>query len=411
MLKSFRIGGIHPPGNKISKDAPITTVPLPDSVTVPLSQHIGAPAEPCVGKGDYVKAGQLIGQAAGFVSANVHSPVSGQVTAVDSVPDAGGIRRIAVTIRREGDEWADGIDCGDTLIKECYLTDEEIIARITAAGIVGMGGATFPTQVKLSVPPGKRAEYLIVNGAECEPYLTADYRTMLERGAEVLVGIDSLCRALGVTKAFSGSENNKPLIQALLGREVPSGGLPIDVGAVVQNIGTAFAVYEAVQKNKPLVERVVTVTGKTLAHPANLLVRIGTPIRSLIELCGGMPQDSLKVINGGPMMGRAVSNIDAPVTKGTSGVVIMRNCEALRPASGSCIKCAKCVSVCPMALEPYLMSKLSQRGRYDELEPLKITDCIECGSCAYTCPAALPLLDYIRLGKSETIKRIRARKS
>lgn len=443
MLKSFRIGGIHPPGNKISKDAPITTVPLPDSVTVPLSQHIGAPAEPCVGKGDYVKAGQQIGQAAGFVSANVHSPVSGQVTAVDSVPDAGGIRRIAVTIRREGDEWADGIDCGDTLIKECYLTDEEIIARITAAGIVGMGGATFPTQVKLSVPPGKRAEYLIVNGAECEPYLTADYRTMLERGAEVLVGIDILCRALGVTKAFIGIENNKPdavshltalaigypqieivplrtkypqggekqLIQALLGREVPSGGLPIDVGAVVQNIGTAFAVYEAVQKNKPLVERVVTVTGKTLAHPANLLVRIGTPIRSLIELCGGMPQDSLKVINGGPMMGRAVSNIDAPVTKGTSGVVIMRNCEALRPASGSCIKCAKCVSVCPMALEPYLMSKLSQRGRYDELEPLKITDCIECGSCAYTCPAALPLLDYIRLGKSETIKRIRARKS
>ena len=198
------------------------------------------------------------------------------------------------------------------------------------------------------------------------------------------------------------------MIQALLGREVPSGGLPIDVGAVVQNIGTAFAVYEAVQKNKPLVERVVTVTGKTLAHPANLLVRIGTPIRSLIDLCGGMPQDSLKVINGGPMMGRAVSNIDAPVTKGTSGVVIMRNCEALRPASGSCIKCAKCVSVCPMALEPYLMSKLSQRGRYDELEPLKITDCIECGSCAYTCPAALPLLDYIRLGKSETIKRIRA---
>ena len=203
MLKSFRIGGIHPPGNKISKDAPITTVPLPDSVTVPLSQHIGAPAEPCVGKGDYVKAGQLIGQAAGFVSANVHSPVSGQVTAVDSVPDAGGIRRIAVTIRREGDEWADGIDCGDTLIKECYLTDEEIIARITAAGIVGMGGATFPTQVKLSVPPGKRAEYLIVNGAECEPYLTADYRTMLERGAEVLAGIDILCRALGVSKIIN----------------------------------------------------------------------------------------------------------------------------------------------------------------------------------------------------------------
>ena len=362
-------------------------------MTVPLSQHIGAPAEPCVGKGDYVKAGQLIGQAAGFVSANVHSPVSGQVTAVDSVPDAGGIRRIAVTIRREGDEWADGIDCGDTLIKECYLTDEEIIARITAAGIVGMGGATFPTQVKLSVPPGKRAEYLIVNGAECEPYLTADYRTMLERGAEVLAGIDILCRALGVTKAFIGIENNKPdavshltalaigypqieivplrtkypqggekqLIQALLGREVPSGGLPIDVGAVVQNIGTAFAVYEAVQKNKPLVERVVTVTGKTLAHPANLLVRIGTPIRSLMGKALRRYASRFAESNQRRSDDRTggVNIRQLPVTKGTSGVVIMRNCEALRPASGSCIKCAKCVSVCPMALEPYLMSKLS----------------------------------------------------
>mgnify|MGYP000487157492 CR=1 FL=1 len=443
MLKGFSKGGVHPPGFKISRAEAIVELPPPTVAVIPLSQHIGAPAVPCVAKGDRVVTGQLIAAADGFVSANVHSSVSGTVTAVGEVPDAGGVRRPAITIAVEGDQWLDIIDRSESLVKECHLTRDEIITRIKNAGIVGMGGATFPTHVKLSVPVGKKAEFLIVNGVECEPFLTADHRVMLERGAEMLVGTDILSRALGVDKAYIGIENNKPdaiehlrqlsagypdievvplrvrypqggekqLIEAVLGREVPSGGLPIDVGAVVCNASTTVAVYQAVLKNKPLIERVVTVTGKSMKEPKNLLTRMGTPISALIEAAGGLPGDAGKVINGGPMMGRAVSNIDAPVTKGTSGVVIMRNCEALRPASGSCIKCAKCVSVCPMALEPYLMSKLSQRGRYDELEPLKITDCIECGSCAYTCPAALPLLDYIRLGKSETIKRIRARKS
>ena len=343
MLRSFKIGGIHPPGNKISKNSQITTAPLPDQVVVPLSQHIGAPATPCVAKGDHVKVGQLIGQSSGFVSANIHSPISGVVTAIDSLPDGSGIRKPAIVITREGDEWLETIDRSNTLIQSCSLSAQEIIDKIAAAGIVGMGGATFPAHVKLSIPAGQKAECLIINGVECEPYLTSDYRTMLERGSEVLVGVDILCKALGVNKVYIGIEDNKPdaishlttlavsyphieivplrtkypqggekqLIQAVTGREVPSGGVPIHVGVVVQNIGTSLAVYEAVQKNKPVIERVVTVTGKTLREPANFLVRIGTPIRSLIDLCGGMPQDALKVINGGPMMGRALANIDA----------------------------------------------------------------------------------------------------
>lgn len=443
MLRSFKIGGIHPPGNKISKNSPITVAPLPDRVVVPLSQHIGAPATPCVAKGDHVKVGQLIGQSSGFVSANVHSPISGVVTAVDSLPDGAGLRKPAIVIEREGDEWLETIDRSDALIQSCHLTPKEIIDKIAAAGLVGMGGATFPAHVKLSIPAGQKAECLIINGVECEPYLTSDYRTMLERGSEVLVGVQILCKALDVNKAYIGIEDNKPeaishlttlaagyphieivplrtkypqggekqLIQAITGKAVPSGGLPIHVGVVVQNIGTALAVYEAVQKNKPLIERVVTVTGKTLRDPSNFMVRIGTPISSLIDLCGGMPQDALKVINGGPMMGRALANIDAPVTKGTSGIVIMRNRESLRTPASSCIKCAKCVGVCPMGLEPYLLNKVTRLKRFDDLEPLRITDCIECGSCAYTCPASIPLLDYIRVGKAETMKRIRARKN
>lgn len=443
MLRSFKIGGIHPPSNKISKNSPITVAPLPDRVVVPLSQHIGAPATPCVAKGDHVKVGQLIGQSSGFVSANVHSPISGVVTAVDSLPDGAGLRKPAIVIEREGDEWLETIDRSDALIQSCHLTPKEIIDKIAAAGLVGMGGATFPAHVKLSIPAGQKAECLIINGVECEPYLTSDYRTMLERGSEVLVGVQILCKALDVNKAYIGIEDNKPeaishlttlaagyphieivplrtkypqggekqLIQAITGKAVPSGGLPIHVGVVVQNIGTALAVYEAVQKNKPLIERVVTVTGKTLRDPSNFMVRIGTPISSLIDLCGGMPQDALKVINGGPMMGRALANIDAPVTKGTSGIVIMRNRESLRTPASSCIKCAKCVGVCPMGLEPYLLNKLTRLKRFDDLEPLRITDCIECGSCAYTCPASIPLLDYIRVGKAETMKRIRARKN
>lgn len=444
MLKSFPIGGIHPSDNKLSKGTKTVSMPMPSVVTIPLSQHIGAPATALVAKGDKVKTGQLIAQANGFVSSNIHSSVTGTVTAVDTFIDAAGLRKPGIVIAVEADEWVEGIDTSDRIVRECTLDAKEIIAKISSAGIVGMGGATFPTQVKLSIPDGKSAEYLIINGVECEPYLTSDHRVMIERTEELLLGVKILAKALGVKKSIIGIENNKPdaidilrkvaavvtpeievmalkvqypqggekqLIAATTGRQVPSGGLPIDVGAVVQNVGTALAVYEAVQKNKPLIERVVTVTGKSLERPSNLMVRIGTPVSELIAFCGGLPEDSGKVIGGGPMMGRAMANLDAPVTKGTSGILIMNDGEALRGEEQNCIRCAKCVGVCPMGIQPFMLYKLSQKSIWDEAEANHITDCIECGSCSYTCPSSLPLLDYIRLGKGEVMKIIRARKA
>ncbi len=441
MLRTFPKGGIHPRENKLSAGAAIEVLPLPETVVVPLSQHIGAPAAAVVAKGDKVLAGQLIAKAGGFVSANVHSPVSGTVVSVDLIPNGSGVRQTAVTIKVEGDEWMPGIDRSNKIMKGCPLSGEEIIRKIAEAGIVGMGGAAFPTQVKLTPPPGRKAEFLIINGVECEPYLTSDHRVMLERGKEMLIGASLLAKALGVETTWVGIENNKPdaiaelrklaqdflsmevvplkvkypqggekqLIAAVTGRQVPSGALPIDVGVVVQNVGTALAVYEAVQKNKPLIERVVTVTGKSLARPSNFLARIGTPVSALIDAAGGMPADTGKVVGGGPMMGRAMSNVDAPVTKGTSGILVMSDREASRCAETNCIKCARCVTVCPMGLEPYLLSKQSQKQMWDELERNKVADCIECGSCAYTCPARLPLLDWVRIGKTEVMKRARAR--
>ncbi len=441
MSKTFRIGGVHPPENKISKAKAIVEFPIPETVVIPLSQHIGAPAAACVAKGDMVKVGQIIATAGGFVSSNIHSSVSGTVTSIDAVLDGGGVRRPAVTIKVEGDDWAEGIDRSTELVKECSLEPAEIIKKIADAGIVGMGGATFPTQVKLSVPAGKTAEYLILNGVECEPYLTSDHRVMLERGEEMLVGVQILAKALGVKKSFVGIEENKPdaiehltaltasmsdieivplhvqypqggekqLIDAVIGRQVPSGKLPIDVEAVVQNVSTALAVYEAVQKNMPLISRTVTVTGKSVKEVGNFKVRIGTAISSLIDYCGGLPEDTGKVINGGPMMGRAMCNLESSVTKGTSGILIMNDKDAKRATPASCIKCAKCVSVCPMALEPYLISKMARRSMFEALEDERVADCIECGSCSYICPASLPLLDYIRIGKGEVMKIMRAR--
>ncbi len=443
MLKSFPIGGIHPSDNKISRDCAVERLPLPESVTIPLSQHIGAPAVPIVAKGDRVRTGQLIGRGNGFVSSNVHSSVTGVVTAVDTYLDHAGLRRPGVTVAVEPDEWADGIDLSDEVVRECRLTPAEIVARVADAGIVGMGGATFPTQVKLSVPAGKRVDYLLINGVECEPYLTDDYRVMLERPAELLVGIDLLARALGAGMVIVGIENNKPeavasiraaasamerrieveplrvrypqgsekhLIAALTGREVPGGGLPVDVGVIVQNVGTALAVYEAVQKNKPLIERVVTVTGPSLARQANLLVRIGTSVERLLDAVGGLPEDTGKVISGGPMMGRAMANLATPVVKGMSAILVLPQSQARRLPEQTCIRCGKCVDVCPMGLEPYLLYRLSGKAMWGDAEARHITDCIECGSCSWRCPSALPLLDYIRAGKSEVVRIVRSRK-
>ena len=436
------MGGVHPSENKLSSKRPVEVLALPDTVNIPLAQHIGAPAAAKVAKGDKVLAGQLIAEASSFMSANIHAPISGTVTAVDMQPNGQGLRQMMITIKREGDEWAEGIDLSKELVRECALSSQEIIAKIKDAGIVGMGGATFPTHVKLSVPPGKKAEVLIINGVECEPYLTSDHRTMLERGEELLVGVSILMKAIGVDRASIGIENNKPdaiahlrqlsaaypgvevvplkvmypqggekqLIAAVTGRQVPPPpALPIDVGAVVCNASTAVAVYEAVQKNKPLVERVVTVTGKGMKEPKNLLTRMGTPVSALIEAAGGLPEDAGKVINGGPMMGRAMINLASPVTKGCSGITVMSGRDAVRREPSQCIKCAKCVAACPMGLEPYYLSKMARKKGWDELEAQMITSCIECGCCQSSCPSYLPLLDWVRLGKQTVMGIIRAR--
>jgi len=441
VLKTFPKGGIHPPENKLTADRPIVILPVPPQVTVPVSQHIGAPAVPVVEKGAAVKAGQVIAQAKGFVSTNIHSPVSGKVNKIDTVVDTTGYKQTAVVIDVGGDEWMESIDRSNDLVKDITLSREQIIERCQQCGLVGMGGATFPTHIKLTVPAGKKCDMLIINGVECEPYLTSDHRLMLEKGAEVLTGTAIIMKALGVEKAVIGIEANKPdaishlaelakdfkgitvqplkvkypqggekqLIKACTGREVPSGGLPVDVGVVVQNVGTAFAVYEAVQKNKPLIERVVTVTGKSVKNPGNFQVRIGTPVTALIEAAGGMPDDTGKVVNGGPMMGKALAMTDVPVTKGTSGIILFPAQESKRAEVLPCIRCGKCSSVCAMGLEPWLISVLSQKAMFENAEQEKITDCMECGACAYTCPAKRPLLDYIRLGKTTVIKMARER--
>ena len=443
MMKTFPIGGVHPSDNKQwSKGSAIEVMELPDVVNIPLGQHIGAPATAVVKKGDNVVVGQLIAEATGFMSANIHSPISGTVTAVDMQVNGQGLRQMMVTIKREGDEWDSNIDRSTTLVTECNLEPKAIIEKIKAAGIVGMGGATFPTHVKLSIPEGKKAEVLIINGVECEPYLTSDYRTMLERGEELIAGTRILMRAIGVTTAVIGVEANKPdavkhlqalvgaatdikvqmlktqypqggekqLIAAVTGREVPAPpALPSDVGAVVCNASTAVAVYEAVQKNKPLIERVVTVTGVAVPQPKNLLTRFGTPVEALIAKCGGLADGDVKVINGGPMMGRALSNIAMPVMKGCSGITIMVGNAAKRGVESPCIKCAKCVEACPMGLEPYLLSKQARKKAWDAMEANDITSCIECGCCQFTCPANIPLLDYVRLGKQTVMGIIRAR--
>ncbi len=441
-MNTFRIGGVHPHDNKqYSAHQAITECPLPQKAIIPLVQHIGAPAQPVVEKGQKVKVGELLAKAGGFVSANIHSPFSGTVTKIDSTVDAWGLRMPAIFMDVEGDEWLDNIDRTPALARECHLESKAIVDKIAESGIVGLGGACFPTHVKLLPPPGKKAEVLIVNGVECEPYLTCDHQLMLEHGEEIIVGIQILMRALNIQKAIIGIEKNKPdairhmqelaskvlgvevkplklkypqggekqLIDACIGRQVPSGALPIEVGAVVDNVATIYAVYEAVQKNKPLISRVMTVTGKSLAKPGNYSVRFGTPLSDVVALAGGVPEDTGKIIGGGPMMGRAMNNINMPANKRVSGLLFMPEKESLRVEPENCIRCGKCVGACPMGLEPYLLSRQAQLQMWDEMEQHSVMDCIECGCCLYTCPSHQPLLDYIRMGKAKVGGIIRAR--
>ena len=441
-MSTFKIGGVHPHDNKqYSAHQPISDCPLPKKAIIPLVQHIGAPAQPIVEKGEKVRVGQLIAKAGGFVSANVHAPFSGTITKIDTTTDAWGLSMPAIFMDVEGDLWMDGIDSSDDLVRETTLEPKEIIDRITAAGIVGLGGACFPTHVKLMPPPGKKAEVLIVNGVECEPYLTCDHQLMMERGEELIIGIQLLMRALGIQRAIIGIEKNKPdaiahmqklasrvlgvsvmplnlkypqggekqLIDACIGRQVPSGALPIEVGAVVDNVATVFAVYEAVLKRKPLISRVVTVTGPNVAKPGNYRVRFGTPLTDLVELAGGVPENTGKIIGGGPMMGRAMNNLDMPANKRVSGLLFLPEEESRRVEPENCIRCAKCVSACPMGLEPYLLARQAELQQWDGMEAHNIMDCIECGCCTFTCPSHRPLLDFVRLGKATVGGILRAR--
>ena len=441
-MRTFKLGGVHPADKKISKDAKIEKLPIPEVVYISMGQHLGAPAEPCVAVGDKVKVGTLIANATGFVSAPVHSSVSGTVKQITAIKDLAGKPSKTVVIEVEGDEWEESIDRSSDIVREIKLGQKEIVERIKCCGVVGLGGATFPTNIKLSPPPTAKPTCVIINGAECEPYLTSDYRVMMEYGEQVLIGGEILMKALGVDKCYVGIEENKPeaishlkelasknhprieivklkkkypqggekqLIDAVIKKRVPSGGLPVDTGAVVQNVGTAFAVYEAVQKNKPLFEGVLTVTGDCSNAQRNFFHRVGTPLSFIAKYCGGIPAEAAKIVSGGPMMGKAVVNMEAPTLKGSSSILYLTKKQTLRHQESNCIRCSKCVSACPMGLEPYLLNKLGRVGMMDELEAHYVYDCIECGCCQFTCPAYIPLLDTIRQSKAAVMKIMRAR--
>lgn len=445
-MKTFNRGGVHPEENKLASNNKIEVFPLTKKAVVFVSQHLGAPATCLVQKGDKVKVGTLLSKAEAFICANTHSPYSGTVTKVDVATDFNGFKKPAIYIDVQGDEWEEGIDTTPDIKREITLEAKDIVQRMKDCGIVGLGGAAFPTNVKYMIPEGKKAEYLIINGVECEPYLTSDNRIMIENTEEIFIGIEIMKKALGINTALVGIENNKPeairimtemskkyngteivplklkypqgaekqLINALTGREVPSGKLPIEVGCVVDNVGTALAIYHAVQKNRPLIDNVLTFTGKSVRpeNQKNLLVRVGTPLQEIIDYCGGLPEDTGKLISGGPMMGKAIMDTSAPTVKTTSSILVMNEKEAKRQEPTPCIRCGKCVDACPMGLEPVLLSTLCSQDKWEEAEKECVMDCIECGCCLFTCPANRPLLDLIRVGKFKVgaLRRARAQK-
>jgi electron transport complex protein RnfC len=442
MLKTFPKGGIHPEENKITSSKAIKRMTIPNVVYVPIAQHIGIPSEIIVDKKDKVQIGQVIAKSGGFVSSNIHSPVAGTVTKLDMVIDTSGYKKQCIVIRTDQKDESNFETPDFPLIREITMDQKDILQHITDSGIVGLGGATFPSHVKLDLKNDNKVDCLIINGVECEPYLTADHRLMLEKADEIVVGIQILMHALHIHEAIIGIENNKKdaievlrkvtksdsrikvaalqvkypqgsekqLIKAIVKREVPKGGLPMDVGVIVHNVGTIFAIYQAVQHDQPLIERVVTVTGKKLENPSNFWVKIGTPIKDLVAEVGGIPEGTRKIVNGGPMMGKAIKNTDVPVTKGTSGILVIHEDEASRQEPKNCIRCGKCVFVCPMGLEPHLLMNLTEKGLYERAAIEDVMTCIECGSCSYVCPSHRPLLDYIRFGK-DIVKKLNTAKN
>lgn len=427
--KSFK-GGLHPPDDfkHFTDKKAIEVCPLPEELIIPLSQHIGAPAKCLVKKGDEVKKGQVIAEPAGFVSLPIHASTSGTVKAVEMRLHPYGTDSMCVVIEPDGnDEWVDGLEGIDPE----KATIDEIKAKISGAGVCGMGGAAFPTHVKLSPPDDKKIDRFLLNGVECEPFLTADHRLMLEQTDRMMDGIQLVKKVLGVDEACIGIEVNKPdaidkctevgksqgvkvtplklqypqgcekrLIDAETGREVPSGGLPMDVGVVVQNVGTVAAVSDAVREGKPFIERVVTISGAIVKEPKNLLVRIGTPMSFLIEQCGGLTEEAVKIIHGGPMMGNALPSLDAPVCRGTSGVLLFGKDMVRETKIGPCIRCGRCVSVCPVRLMPTTIYSAISYNEVEAAEEACANDCVECGCCGFVCPSNIPLVQAIRQAKN-----------
>jgi electron transport complex protein RnfC len=431
LAKLFRSrGGIHPPTRKdATAGEPIVVMPLPALLTVPLAQHLGAPAKAAVKKGDAVRKGQVLGEAAGFISASVHAPTSGVVKAVSDPVGPAGRAVTCVEIEPDGQDAGEGLPPWPDWPKR---TPKDLIERVAACGLVGMGGAGFPTHVKLSPPPGKVIDTLVLNGAECEPCLTADARLMIERPDRVAGGLAMLRHIVGARRAIVAVEDNKPeairslekalaaldgdvslavlrteypqgaekqQIFAVTGREVPSGGLPMDVGALVENVGTAAALYEAVVEGKPLIERVITVTGRPLASPRNVQARVGTSLADLVAFCGGLAGPVGKAILGGPMMGVALESLAWPVTKTSSGLVFLAPSEIAVFTSMACIGCGRCVAACPMGLLPCTLSEMAEAGQVEAAGEANVLDCIECGCCAYVCPAHRPLVQHLRQSK------------
>ena len=441
-MKTFKIGGVHPHDNKLAAGRRFEPVPLPKEAIIQLNQHIGAPAVPVVEPGEEVKVGQLIAKANGFVSANIHSSVSGKVTKIDEIIDAWGAHQPAIFIEVEGDVWMPDIDISGKFKPTCNLSADEIKRKIADAGIVGLGGACFPTHIKYMLKPEQKCEYLIVNAAECEPYISTDNRVILERCEQCMIGIEIALIASGAPKAIIGIEDNKPraiaklmeatkrypnievqplnikypqgaekqLIKAITGRSVPNGALPISVGCIVNNITTMYTIYLAVQKNKPIVQTYTTVSGRSLRPDQckNYRLRIGTPILSVLQSVG-IPEDTGKIISGGPMMGKAIANLGAYTAKGMSSLLFMNDEESVRGEVHPCLRCGKCVSVCPMGLEPYMLQTFTELKRWDDTEKYGIMNCIECGSCSFICPSNRPILDMIRVGKAKTGGIIRSR--
>ncbi len=429
-------GGVHPPYNKeLARDQVIEVMPMPQRLVVHFTQNLGAPPEPVIKKGDIVQKGQVIAESRGFVSVPIHAPTSGTVKSIDVYPHPVGVDMPAAVIVPDGeDEWVEG--CNDER-DDTGLDGATLKNLIHDAGMVGMGGAAFPTHVKLSPPKEKPIDLLIINGAECEPYLTADHRLMLEKPEGIVAGSSLFARVLGVKRIIVAVEKNKPdaietirrhivdrkgfsvesmnvvypqgaekqLIFALTGRRVPAGGLPMDVGVLVQNVGTAFAAYEAVRFGRPLIQRVVTVTGGGIVQPKNILTLIGTTFEDLVAFCGGFHENTGKVISGGPMMGVAQYSLQASVTKGTSGIVLLRQEEIPQFVSDACIRCGRCITVCPMRLQPSALSIFVERMHFDEAEDYNVGDCIECGCCAYVCPSRRPLVHHFRRAKAEVRER------